>query len=152
MKKFIIIICSLFIFTGVYSQNEIKGTSTYSPGDSITCSVTELNYLISRSYVVCSKIDTLDDGAMIKTVELQTNDTIFRFISAYLESNVFFPEDIKLSTEQEPMKLICTFALVDNGKLYESYELDLLGKKYFERILNKTSLVCINPYEGIISN
>lgn len=148
MKTIIILICGLFICVGAHAQKQIKGISTYSPqGDSISVSLTELNYLISRSYIVCSKIDTLDDGAMIKTVEIQSHDTTFRFIGAYLESNIFYSKNLKLSVEEKPLKLFCDFALVDNGELYESYELDSLGKKCFERMLNKTPLVCIDPYE-----
>jgi len=154
------------IFTSVYAQKQIKGVSTkfineeelrgestYFPQeDTITLTVTELNYLISRSRIVCSKIDTLDDGGMIKTVEIEASDTNFRFIGAYIESNVFFPQDIKFSVETKSTRLVCEFALVDNGELYESYELDSLGKKYFERLLNKTALVCIDPYKWTIEN
>lgn len=148
-KKIIIIICTLFIFTGVYSQKQIKGISTYFPmDDSITLNEDDLTNLINSSYVVCSKIDSLDDGSVVKTVEIQCADTNFRFAGAYIESSVFSLGDLKSSIgRMNPMWLVCNFALVDNGELYESYELDSLGKKCFERILNKSSLVCIDPYE-----
>jgi hypothetical protein len=115
--------------------------------DSISVSVTELNFLILRSSHVCTKIDTLDDGAMIKTVEIRSRDTIFRFIGAYLESEPYFPNDSQTSIDDKPRKLKCDIALVDNGELYETYQLNAIGKKYFERILNKTSLVCIDSNE-----
>ena len=148
MKKLVCITIAMFILFYGYSQNKITGTSSYFPeDDSISISVTELNYLIARSMQVCTKIDTLDDGAMIKTVEIQSRDTIFRFIGAYLESEPFFSHDIRSSMESKPRKLKCSIALVGNGELYETYQLNATGRKYFERILNKTSLVCIDPYQ-----
>ncbi len=145
MKKIIIIICSLFIFAGVYSQDKIKGISTYSPqDDSITLSTDDLIRLINSSYIICSKIDSLDDGYMVKTVEIQCSDTNFRFIGAYIESRVFSLGDFKLSMgRMAPMWLVCNFALVDNGKLYESYELDQHGMKHFEGLLNNTPFYCL---------
>lgn len=148
MKRTLTMLVCVLIFSCGYSQNKITGISTYTPlDDSITVSVTELNYLIANSSHVCTKIDTLDDGSMVKTVEIRSRDTIFRFISAYLESEPFFPNDNKMSIEDIPRTLKCSIVLVDNGELYETYELNAIGRKYFERILNKTSLVCIDPNE-----
>jgi len=148
MKKIIAMILSVFIFSCACAQNKITGVSTYIPmDDSITVSVTELNYLIAGSIQVCTKIDTLDDGYIIKTVEIKSRDTIFRLIGAYLESEPFFPNDSKTSMEVKQRNLKCSIALVDNGELYETYALNTIGRMYFERILNKTLLVCIDLYE-----
>ena len=148
MKRILTMLVCVFIFSCGYPQNKITGISTYIPmDDSITVSVTELNYLIARSSHMCTKIDTLDDGSMIKTVEIKSRDTIFRFIGAYLESEPYFPNDSQTSIDDKPRKLKCDVALVDNGELYETYQLNAIGRKYFERILNKTLLVCIDPNE-----
>lgn len=135
----------LFIFSSVYSQKEIKGTSTYFPQDSsVNINVTELNYLIHRSHIICSKIDTLDDGAMIKTIEIKAVDNTFRIVGAYIESSTFFPSSVK--------NLKCSFVVLDFGEIYESYSLDSLGLKYFETLLNRMPLVCVDSYEWIIVN
>jgi hypothetical protein len=148
MKRILTMLVYVFIFSCGYPQNKITGISTYIPmDDSITVSVTELNYLIARSSHMCTKIDTLDDGSMIKTVEIKSRDTIFRFIGAYLESEPYFPNDNQTSIDDNPRKLKCDVALVDNGELYETYQLNAIGRRYFERILNKTLLVCIDSNE-----
>lgn len=138
----------LILFTSANAQKRIKGISTYfQEGDTISLSPSELNYLISRSYVVCSKIDTLDDGAMVKTIEIVCRDKTFHFVSAYVESDLFFSNDLLFTVEKKSKKLKCAFALVDNGELYESYELDSIGRQYFEKIINNTPLVCRDTYE-----
>jgi hypothetical protein len=149
MKKFIILICGLFIFTGAYAQKDIKGISTYFPmDDSITLNEDDLTSLINSSYVVCSKIDSLDDGSVVKTVEIQCADTNFRFAGAYIESRIFLLGDLKLSIgRMDPMWLVCNFALVDNGKFYEAYELDQHGMKHFEDLLNNTPFYCLGNRE-----
>jgi len=147
MKKIIILICGLFIFTGAYAQ--IKGISTYFPmDDSINLSENEMTQLINSSYVVCSKIDSLDDGSVVKTVEIQCSDTSFRFAGAYIESRIFLLGDLKSSMgRMNPMWLVCNFALVNNGKFYESYELDQHGMKHFENLLNNTPFYCLEDRE-----
>jgi len=128
MKKLVFAVLSVCIFFCGYSQNKITGVSTYAPyDDSISVSITELNYLISHSRIVCCKIDTLDDGGMVKTVEIEAKDTSFRLMGAYLESNIFFQDDVKVILEVKPIRLRCSFAVIDNGGLfYESYELNTL--------------------------
>lgn len=112
--------------------------------DTIILTGKDLKYLISKSYVICSKIDTLDDGRMIKTVEIESKDTTFRFVGAYIESNVFSKEDTKFIMEVKPMRLICRFALIDDREFYKSYELDKLGMRYFEKLLNNAPPKCID--------
>lgn len=147
-KTFFLILGLLILFSDANAQKRIKGISTYfQEGDTISLSSSELNYLISRSDIVCAKIDTLDDGSMIKTIEIECRDKTFHFVSAYMESDLFFSSDLLLNIEQKAKKLKCAFVLVDNGELYESYELDSIGRGYFEKIINNTPLVCHDNYE-----
>ena len=146
MKKCIIILIGLLCFTSAYAQKQIKGISTYFPSeDSIVFSLDELNYLIKNSYVVCSKIDILDDGYMVKTIQMSNKDTTFRFLNVYIESDLFTLND--LSIEKKVEKLRCAFAIVSSGELYEVYELNYIGKQYLEALLNKTKVLCYDPYE-----
>jgi len=142
MKKIIVLICGLLIFTCASAQNKIKAVSTYFPKyDSISLTKTDLDYLLKKSYIVCSKIDTLDDGAMVKILEIECRDTTFRFLGAYMESAIFYQNsDVSISDDGKFTGLKCEFVVVDNGQLYEAYELDTLGKKYFENLLNKTRI------------
>lgn len=149
MKKIIILICGLLVFTCACAQNKISGISTYfSQYDSISLTKSELNYLLKSSYVVCSKIDTLDDGGLIKTVEIACKDTTFRFVGAYIESEIFFINQcVADCLEKNLVRLKCELVVIDNGQLYESYELDTSGKLYFEKLLNKVPLLCVATYQ-----
>jgi hypothetical protein len=140
MKKLIVLICGLLIFTSAYAQNKIVGIPMYSPEeDSTIFDGIEIIHLLESSYLVKAKIDSLEDGSVIKTVEIQCADTNFHFVGAYIESNSFFMKDIKLSMgNMKPINLVCSFALVDHGELYESYTLDQFGMVYFDMILNNT--------------
>ena len=145
MKRIMLLVVSMIIVSCAMAQSKIIGVSNYVPrDDSIIVSITELNYLISHSHIVCSKIDTLEDGSMIKTVEIETNDSGFRLIGAYVESEAFFPKDCVHTVENCQWILKCEYALVDDGELYESYMLDSIGRKYFQKLLNMTPLVCID--------
>jgi hypothetical protein len=157
MKKVVILLFGLLIFTGAYAQNKIKAASTYSSEDTISVLISELNDLIYNSMLVCCKVDTLDDGAMIKTIEFVSKDTRFKFIGGYIESNTYFPNTTKknslhffiklFSKHHKKEQLTCDFALIDSGILYESYELDPQGRWHFEYMLNNTKLYCPDPYE-----
>ena len=157
MKKVVMFLFGLLIFTGAYAQNKIRATSTYFSEDTISVSISELNDLIYKSTLVCCKVDTLDDGAMMKTIEFVSKDTRSKFIGGYIESNTYFPNTTKkdssdffiksFSKHHKKEQLTCDFALIDSGILYESYELDSLGRWYFEHILNNTKLYCPDRYE-----
>lgn len=142
MKKIIVLVIGMVIFCSGYAQNKITGVSTYdAQDDSICITVTELNYFISHARLVCSKVDTFDDGSMVKTIEIESRDTSFRFTYAYLESNTFYLGDINKRT------LKCNLAVVDKGEFYEVYELNAVGRRYFERMINNTPLAYKCPYE-----
>lgn len=149
MKKLIaILVCGLFIFSSAYAQ-KIKGKSAYFPHiDSIYIDQSEINYLINHCRIICSKIDTLSDGGLIKTVELVSTDTTFRFVGAYMESNIIYPQEFRSYVlEGKKVYLRCAFVVIDNGELYQTFELDIVGRKKFERILNLSKLKCIDYYQ-----
>lgn len=150
-KILIIILIEMTLLCGIYAQKpfkglKIKGVSTYFPGmDSIEVSRNDLSYLLKHSIVVCSKVDTLDDGAMMKTVEIACSDTTFKFVGAYMESNLVQPSELRSYVmEGKRMTLKCAFVVIDQGVLYETYELDDFGKKSFESLLNRAPLKCID--------
>ena len=141
MKKIIVpVIISMVIFFSGYSQNKITGTSTYFPkDDSICISEAEINYFIANCRLECYKIQYLDDGFLIKRIRIQARDTNSRFLYAYVESNTFYDMNEK--------NLTCNLVLLDNGEFYEVYELNFVGRKYFERIINETPLIDKCPCE-----
>lgn len=121
MKNFILLVCGLLLFASASAQ-KIKETSVTK---------NDLDYLLKNSIVICAKVDTLDNKGMIKTVEIICRDTTFNFIGAYMESNVFFPDN--------NMKLKCDFVVIDG--FFITLELDSLGRKWFEPLLNKVLLM-----------
>lgn len=151
MKKLILIlICGLFICSGASAQ-KIKGVNSFFPTlDSIEITREDINYLLKNSIVICAKADTLDDEAIVKTVEIVCRDTAFKFVGAYMESSPVSPSDFrnyKVEENKKVMHLDCAFVLVDNGKLYETFELDSLGRKQFEGLLNRAPLKCMDYWK-----
>ena len=138
MKKIIVLVIGMVIFLSGYAQ-KITGVSTYFPkGDSIDVSVTELNSFIKNARLVRSEIETYDDKSMIKRVTYKAKKNL-RFLYVCIESTTFY------DTTQKA--LMCNLALLDNGELYEAYELDTIGRKYFEPILNNSPLTCIDHHK-----
>ena len=139
MKKLVTMVIGMVIFFSGYSQNKITGTSTYFPkDDSIAVSVTELNSFIKNARLVRSEIETYDDKSMIKRVTYKAKRNL-RFLYVCIESTTFY------DTTQKALR--CNLALLDNGELYEAYELDTIGRKYFEPILNSAPLTCIDHHK-----
>lgn len=130
MKKIILIICGLLLFASASAQ---KGFSTCFSKTNHPIEITkgDLKYLLENSIVICSKVDTLDNKGMIKTVEIVCRDTTFKIVGAYLESNIFFPGN--------NVKLKCDFVVID--EIFTTFELDYFGRKQFEALLNKAPLM-----------
>lgn len=147
-RKITVIIILLWCFS-LSGQTKFKGVSTFFPGiDSVEVSKADISYLLKHAQLICSKVDTLDDGAMMKTVEIACQDTTFKFIGAYMESNLVQRNELmSYAMEGKKIKLQCFYVVIDQGELYEEYQLDSLGRKQFEAMLNKAPLRCIDSYK-----